>query len=98
MSTIINNLLDTDIYKLYMNQFIFHNKDLSDLPVTFKFINRSKDVDVFDYINKDDLEHEFDNITRLFFLQHELEWLKSLKFKNNTRIFKDDYLYFLKNF
>ena len=60
---IVRSILDTDFYKLLMNQFIF--KNTSEVKVKFKLINRSPRVSLIDYITEDDLRSQLDEARSL---------------------------------
>jgi nicotinate phosphoribosyltransferase len=57
---VIRSLLDTDIYKLLMLQFIW--KWFRDIPVTFSLINRSKHVPLADIIDQAELRDQLDHV------------------------------------
>ena len=43
---IVRSLIDTDFYKILMNQFIYRNS--RDVRAKFNLINRSKDISLVD--------------------------------------------------
>lgn len=87
---IINSLLDTDLYKLTMQQFAFHR--YNNHQVEYKLIVRS-DVNISHIKNQ--LQKEVDEFKKLKFNDEELQYLCTLKDKNKP-IFKNDYIEFLK--
>lgn len=82
---IINSILDTDLYKLTMQQFVFYNYDWT--TVEYKFVCRNKDIDLS--FLKDKIEEEIKNLDRLRLTYDELYYLRSLN------IFKTGYLQYL---
>jgi nicotinate phosphoribosyltransferase len=87
---IITSLLDTDLYKLTMQQFAFHQRKGE--IATYKMYCRSGESlkETMPLIKE-----EISNFMDLKFTKDEIDYLKSLK-ENDIRIFKDDYLEFLK--
>ncbi len=84
---IIKSLLDTDLYKLTMQQFVFHfSKEENIAEYAFK-CRSGEDLREI----KDDIIKEMELYKELKFQEDELTYLKSLGF------FKDDYIDFLKN-
>ncbi|WP_431305839.1 nicotinate phosphoribosyltransferase [Vibrio rumoiensis] len=84
---IINSLLDTDAYKLHMQQAVFHQ--YPDVDVVAEFHCRSQE-DLRPYL--DDLIIQIEHLCHLSFKQSELDYLASLPF------FKPDYLSYLATF
>src|SRR3989338_4993840 len=85
---IIKSFLDLDYYKLTMGQLVF--KHFPKVRVKYWLINRSKGIRLADYISKQSLIKEFDQIRKLKINDQEYLYLKELK------IFSADYLEFLK--
>jgi nicotinate phosphoribosyltransferase len=83
---IIESLLDTDLYKLSMMQFVYHQ--CSDVKVKYKFKCRNEGIE-FPW---DDIYSEIEALSRITFKSDELNYLRSLGY------FKDDFLSYLKNF
>lgn len=73
---IITSLLDTDLYKLTMQNFAFNNYPKTVVEYTFK--NRSEDVDLRPY--KDEISREISGLQELRFSKDEIEYLKRLGF------------------
>jgi len=89
---IINSLLDTDIYNLYIQQFAFHQA--KGTPVKLKFKCRNKiigdEVDIDSFVAN--INNEVDHFCSLPFLFEDLEYLY------DQEVFQDDYLDFLGTF
>lgn len=83
-----NSLLDTDLYKLTMQQAVFHH--FPETQVKYKFICRSKDVDLRKYIRA--INEQIDEYCSLRFAQHEMDYLRTLPY------FKPGYLSYLENY
>ncbi len=84
------SLLDTDTYKLKMQQrsFFFH----PDTVVEWQFINRTPHFRLAEMINMKELRRQLEEIKALSYTSAELEYLRSLG------IFKEAFLEFLKDF
>jgi len=85
---IINSLLDTDLYKLTMQQAVLHKFPASD--VEFKFKCRNKDIDLRSISAK--IKEEIKNLCSLRFKNEELDYLRSIRYM------KKDYVDFLRIF
>ena len=84
---IIKSLLDTDLYKLTMQQFAFHFMTNHKKEAVYALKCRSgEDLTVI----KKELKKELKNFQKLKFSKDEIKYLSTLK------IFKKDYLKFLK--
>lgn len=88
---IIESLLDTDIYKLLMGQWIFHR--YPDVPVVSGFKNRTSSVRLAEFIDEGRLREELDHVTTLRPTVRELDYLRDMP-KENGRLFQRDYLNF----
>ncbi|WP_086983219.1 nicotinate phosphoribosyltransferase [Vibrio aphrogenes] len=86
-NTIIDSLLDTDAYKLHMQQAVFHQ--YPEVEVVAEFHCRSEE-DLRPYF--DDIKAQVDLLCQLTFQQDELEFLSRLPF------FKADYIQYLADF
>ncbi|WEM43862.1 nicotinate phosphoribosyltransferase [Photobacterium sp. DA100] len=84
---IIDSLLDTDAYKLHMQQAIFHQ--YPNVEAVAEFHCRS-DEDLRPY--SQEIQEHIERLANLSFTQEEIEYLSTLSF------FKADYLEFLKSF
>src|SRR3972149_7708111 len=85
----MRSFLDLDYYKLTMGQLVFRYFS-NNIRVKYQLINRSKDICLTDYISKQELIKEFNQIKKLKINDKEYLYLKELK------IFSSDYLEFLK--
>jgi nicotinate phosphoribosyltransferase len=85
------SLLDNDLYKFTMQQFVFHK--FKDVEVKYKFYCRNKNI-LFNEYNYDlnELELKIEELCELTFDIKEIKYLKSLEY------FKEDYLKYLKKF
>ncbi|MEE2773841.1 MAG: nicotinate phosphoribosyltransferase [Pseudomonadota bacterium] len=93
---IVRSILDTDFYKLLMNQFIF--KNTSEVKVKFKLINRSPRVSLIDYITEDDLRSQLDEARSLRLTSGEITWLRGNQFYGRDAMFSPDFLNWFKEF
>lgn len=83
---IIHSLLDTDLYKLTMQQVVLHQ--FPDANVKYKFKCRNQGVNLAQYA--DEIESEIRAFCNLRFKADELSYLRKLRFM------KPDYVDFLK--
>ncbi|WP_455427615.1 nicotinate phosphoribosyltransferase [Dryocola sp. LX212] len=86
-SPILQTLLDTDAYKLHMQQAVFHR--YYDVSVAAEFRCRGDDLLG---INADAIRHQVDHMQHLALSDEEFAWLEGLPF------FKADYLAWLRDF
>ena len=86
LNPIINNLLDTDLYKFTMNQFIYHQH--KDLQTKYYFNCRTKNI-LFTTKVFNEIRDQIEYLCTLKFSAEDILYLKSLGY------FKDDYLDFL---
>ncbi|WP_064604120.1 nicotinate phosphoribosyltransferase [Photobacterium sp. J15] len=84
---VIDSLLDTDAYKLHMQQAIFHQ--YPNIEAAAEFHCRS-DEDLRPYCNE--IQAQVNKLAELSFTEEELEYLATLPF------FQEDYLNYLKDF
>lgn len=80
LDPIINSLLDTDFYKLTMNQTIFHKH--TDLCGEYIFKCRNKDVK-FTYLQFCEIKAQVAHLCTLTFTEDELNYLRSIRFIKN---------------
>lgn len=92
---IIISLLDIDFYKFTMGQLVFLKHP--DVPVKFAFKNRTKQVELAEIINENELRAQLDHARTLKFNNSELHYLRGTN-EYQERMFKEPYLEFLKNF
>ncbi len=86
-SPVLHTLLDTDAYKLHMQQAVFHQ--YHDVQVAAEFRCRGDDLLG---IYADAIHEQVDAMQHLRLQDDEFQWLSSLPF------FKEDYLQWLRNF
>jgi nicotinate phosphoribosyltransferase len=85
---IITSLLDTDLYKFTMMQVVLHH--FPGAQVEYRFKCRTPDIDLVQCI--DEIRKEIKSLCTLRFLEHELVYLRSLRF------IKSDFVDFLQLF
>jgi len=86
-SPVLHTLLDTDAYKLHMQQAVFHH--YHDVQVAAEFRCRGDDLLG---IYADAIREQVDAMQHLRLRDEEFQWLSGLPF------FKEDYLQWLRNF
>ncbi|WP_391487636.1 nicotinate phosphoribosyltransferase [Leclercia tamurae] len=86
-SPVLHTLLDTDAYKLHMQQAVFHH--YHDVQVAAEFRCRGDDLLG---IYADAIREQVDAMQHLHLQDDEFQWLSGLPF------FKEDYLQWLRNF
>lgn len=86
-SPVLRTLLDTDAYKLHMQQAVFHH--YHDVQVAAEFRCRGDDLLG---IYADAIREQVDAMQHLRLRDEEFQWLSGLPF------FKEDYLQWLRNF
>jgi len=94
---IIQSLLDTDMYKFTMGQFINTYDDWADTETTFSLIVRSDDVRLAEVIPPAQLREQLDAARDLRFQPSELAYLRGLPL-DDGRLFGDAYINFLSDF
>jgi nicotinate phosphoribosyltransferase len=85
----VRTLLDLDLYKLTMMQFVYYY--YSDTVVKFKFNNRT-DINLPNYIDVNRLKIELNKVKNLRFKKGDIEYLRSLGY------FKGEFLDYLVNY
>lgn len=85
-SPIITSFLDTDAYKLHMQQAVFRQK--LNVPASFEFINRNNDDHLGIYAKE--VQEHVNALSKISLTEEEYEYLKKLPF------FKEDYLQYLR--
>src|SRR3982751_7100126 len=73
LDPIVRSLLDTDFYKLLMQQMIL--EFYPDQQVTFSVINRSRHVRLAEIIDEGELRAQLDHARSIRFSKKELIWL-----------------------
>lgn len=92
---IITSLLDTDAYKFKMGKLVW--RKYPRVPVRYGFTNRTKSVRLPEFVSINDLRDELDGAREISFRNEELDYLGSLKNRENA-LYDKDYLAFLKDY
>lgn len=93
---IIRSLLDTDFYKLLMQQMIWEK--FPHTKVKFRVFNRTKAVRLADIIDEAELRAQLDHVRTLSFGKNELIWLLGNTFYGVDTMFKPDFVEWLAGF
>src|SRR6267154_1015853 len=96
LDPIVRSLLDTDFYKLLMQQMI--REFYPDQQVTFSVINRSRHVRLAEVIDEDELRAQLDHARTIRFTKKELIWLAGNTFYGKTQMFSPDFINWLAAF
>ena len=93
---IARTLLDTDFYKLLMQQMIWkmHRRR----RVTFHLINRTTSVRLADIVDERELIDQLDHARTLRLAKNELIWLAGNTFYGTKQIFEPDFMEWLADF
>lgn len=87
LEPIVNSLLSTDLYKLNMQQVMFHKHP--ELMGEYYFKCRNKHVK-FTQAQFDEINYQIDLLCKLQFTDEELDYLRTIRF------LKEDYIQFLR--
>src|SRR3979490_1563624 len=90
LDPIVRSLLDTDFYKLLMQQMIL--EFYPDQQVTFSVINRSRHVRLAEIIDEGELRAQLDHARSIRFSKKELIWLAGNKVYRKTPMFLPPFL------
>jgi nicotinate phosphoribosyltransferase len=93
---VVRSLLDTDFYKLLMQQFIW--KNFPEVPVAFSSINRTSSVKLAEVIDEAELRRQLDHVRTLRFAKSELIWLAGNTFYGHRGIFAPEFFEWLADF
>lgn len=96
LDPIIRSLLDTDFYKLLMQQMIWRLHP--DVQTTFSLINRTTKVRLAEIIDEQELREQLNHARNLRFTNRELIWLAGNSFYGKERMFAPDYIAWLTDF
>src|SRR3954449_3752965 len=96
LDPIVRSLLDTDFYKLLMQQMI--REFYPDTNTTFSVINRSKHVRLAEIIDEGELRAQLDHARSIRFSKKELIWLAGNTFYGKTQMFSPDFINWLASF
>ena len=91
---IIQSLLDIDYYKFTMGQMVYLR--YRDVPVTYALANRSRNIQPFSVVDRDELREELDYVQSLRLNTREIEFLRASK-QYGENLFQEDYLQFLRD-
>src|SRR5258708_22939268 len=90
LDPIVRSLLDTDFYKLLMQQLI--REFYPDQQVTFSDINRSHHVRLAEIIDEGELRAQLDHARSIPVTKKELILLACTTFYSNAHMFSPDFL------
>ena len=93
---IVRSLLDTDFYKLLMQQMI--RERFPDTRVKFRLFNRNPSVRLAEIIDPEQLRAQLDYARSLRFDKSELIWLAGNTFYGTEQMFKPAYIEWLRGF
>lgn len=93
---VIRSLLDTDFYKLLMQQMVFEK--FPDTKVKFRLFNRNPAIRLADIIDPRELREQLDHARTLRFDKSELIWLAGNTFYGTDQMFKPAFIEWLKNY
>ena len=93
---IIRSVLDTDFYKLLMQQTIFRRK--RDIRARFGIINRSGHVPLAKIIDPVELKEQLEHIRTLKLSRGESTWLRGNMFYGKRQMFSPDFIAWLEEF
>ncbi len=93
---IVRTLLDTDFYKLLMQQMIW--KLHRGRQVTFQLINRTTEVRLTDIVEERELIDQLDHARSLRLAKNELIWLAGNTFYGTKQIFEPEFMEWLSEF
>ncbi len=96
LDPIIRSLLDTDIYKLLMLQTIW--MEYRDVQVTFSLINRTQSIQLAKEIDIEELRDQLNHTRSLRLSKKENIWLAGNTFYGKERLFREDFLSWLRNY
>ncbi|MCY3877581.1 MAG: nicotinate phosphoribosyltransferase [Rhodobacteraceae bacterium] len=92
---IVRSLIDTDFYKLLMCQFVLRNSPRT--QVTYKLVNRSREVPLAERVSEDELREQLDHIRTLRLTRGESTWLRGNTFYGRRQMFRHDFINWLEN-
>lgn len=93
---VIRSLLDTDFYKLLMQQMVF--KLHPDTKVKFRLFNRNPSIRLADIIDENELRAQLDHARTLRFDKSELIWLAGNTFYGREQMFEPDFIAWLRTY
>ncbi|MCS4089392.1 nicotinate phosphoribosyltransferase [Rhizobium sp. BK176] len=93
---VIRSLLDTDFYKLLMQQMVFEK--FPDTKVKFRLFNRNPAIRLADIIDENELRAQLDHARTLRFDKSELIWLAGNTFYGTDQMFKPAFIEWLRTY
>jgi nicotinate phosphoribosyltransferase len=96
LDPIVRSLLDTDFYKLLMQQMI--RECYPNQRVTFSVINRSRHVRLAEIIDESELRAQLEHARTVRFTKKELIWLAGNTFYGKTLMFSAEFIDWLASF
>lgn len=93
---IIRSLLDTDFYKLLMQQMVVEK--FNDTRVKFRLFNRNPSIRLADIIDIGELRAQLDHARTLRLQPNELIWLAGNTFYGTDQMFTADYIEWLSGY
>lgn len=92
------SILDNDLYKFTMGQYILHK--FPNIYVKYKFVFRNPEI-LYNKVDMNDLLHKMVHSIKQAIEsmndKHNVDKLSFIESKNNTKMFKEDYINFLKH-
>lgn len=93
---IVRTLMDTDFYKLLMQQMI--RVKSPDTKVSFRLINRTVSVRLAEVVDEKELREQLDHARSLRFTEGELIWLAGNSFYGQHQMFSPGFISWLREF
>lgn len=93
---IVRSLLDTDFYKLLMQQLIW--EEYPNVQVSWKLTNRTKTIRLAEEVDLGALREQLDHARSLRFTPSEIIYLRGQTFYGQSGIFKEGYVNTLQSF
>lgn len=93
---IVRTLMDTDFYKLLMQQMILELHP--NVRVKFRMMNRTKSIRTADIISEQELREQLDYARTLRYSNSELIWLSGNTFYGTEQMFSPKYIEWLRNY
>lgn len=95
----VDNLLNNDIYKFLMLDFILAHPEYSNINVRWKMKIRNKDINIADVIPLDALKEQFDATSKIKWVsQADISFLRWMQNPTWTQLFREETLKFLQDY
>lgn len=91
----VRSLMDTDVYKPIMGQFI--GKYYPGVDVTFRLMVRDRNIKLWEYVDQDELRMSLDHVRSLSMRKTDLYYLRGMDLYEKY-MFGEEYLAFLQGF